>query len=63
MESYAESGNIDAINRLGYMYFRGLSLKKDLNTARSWYEKGAELGDTNSLKKIKEIDSQIFKSI
>ena len=63
MESYAESGNIDAINRLGYMYFRGLSLKKDLNTARSWYEKGAELGDPNSLKKIKEIDSQIFKSI
>ena len=39
--------------RLGLFYLRGLSIKKDLKMARLWFEKGAELGDKDSLAQLR----------
>ena len=57
MKNYAESGNIEAINRLGNMYAKGLSVEKNIDVAICWYKKGADLGDGNCLKRLKEIAS------
>ena len=58
MEKYAESGSMDAISRIGNMYVKGMSVDKSTEKALYWYKKGADLGDWNCSRKVKEILSQ-----
>ena len=59
LKNYAESGSIDAINRLGNMYLRGLSVEKSREDSIFWYEKGAKLGDWNCRRMVNEITSNL----
>jgi TPR repeat protein len=45
----AESGNVDAMNRLGYLYAEGLGVPQDYEKARLWYEKAALKGNLSSM--------------
>lgn len=45
MESRAENNNIDAIKRIGNIYYDGMGVPKDYSVALRWYEKAAKLGD------------------
>ena len=44
----ATNGNLAAQNRLGLLYFNGVSVTKDPDLAFSWFKKAADAGDTNS---------------
>ena len=43
-KSLAERGSVESQVFLGWMYQNGLGVRKDSNTAYSWYEKAAKLG-------------------
>ena len=58
LENHAESGNADAIKRIGNMYLKGLSVEKNIEVASKWYKKGAELGDASCKKIYDEINSK-----
>ena len=45
LENYANSGNVEAIRRLGNFYYDGVGVPKDDSVAIGWYRKGASLGD------------------
>lgn len=45
LKMVAETGNQDAINRLGNMYYDGFCVSVDLVKALYWYEKGAKYGN------------------
>ncbi len=55
LKNYAESGNVEAINRLGDMYCKGEFVEKDLGLASYWFRKGFELGDYNCKRKLDEV--------
>ena len=59
MKNYAESGSIDAMRRLGNMYYRGFSVNKNLEASLLWYKKGASFGDKDCERKVKEISSSL----
>ncbi|XMB86682.1 tetratricopeptide repeat protein [Mycoplasmatota bacterium WC44] len=42
--------NLDAMNRIGYMYQKGIHLEKDINLAIEWYSKAADQGNLTSAK-------------
>jgi len=46
MESRAEKNNIDAIKRMGNIYYDGMGVSRDYFAALRWYEKAAKLGDS-----------------
>ena len=41
----AEIGNIDAMNNLGMLYYRGYGVKQDYTQALKWFRKGASYGN------------------
>ena len=45
LETIAESGNLDAISKMGNMYYDGLCVEMDMKRALYWYEKGAKHGN------------------
>lgn len=45
----AEDGNIDAIELCGASYWQGQGVTKDRETARIWFQKGANLGNARSM--------------
>ncbi len=45
LEKIAESGNIDAILKLGNMYRDGVRVQSDSKKALYWYNKGAKMGN------------------
>ena len=55
MAMQANSGNIDAINRMGNFYYDGVGVKKDYAVAMSWYEKAANLGNSWSKMRLGEM--------
>ena len=57
LKNYAESGNLDAINRLGNMYYYGKTVEKNTNLALYWYKKGAKMGDWNCKKMVEKMES------
>ena len=44
LSNLAESGNIDAICRMGNLYYDGVGVSKDYAEALKWYQKSATLG-------------------
>ena len=55
MKRIAESGNADAIRRMGNFYFDGVGVKKDFTTALKWYEKAARMGDSWCRNRLAEM--------
>ena len=45
MKNMAEGGNLDALRRVGNLYYDGVGVKRDYAEALKWYEKCANLGD------------------
>ena len=54
LQNHAQSGNIDAINKIANMYYDGDCVGVDHEMAMYWFKKGAELGDRNCKKRIAE---------
>lgn len=46
LEQIARSGNQEAINKLGNMYYDGMVVAKDLKKSLYWYEMGAKCGSS-----------------
>lgn len=42
----AENNNVDAIRRIGNLYYDGIGVKKDYEVAIKWYTKASNLGDS-----------------
>ncbi len=55
LKSNAESGNLDAMRRLGNLYYDGVSVPRDPSKALEWYEKCAAVGDGWSMVRCGEI--------
>lgn len=53
----ADLGNAVGQYNLGILYEKGLGVAKDDNQAHSWYQKAADQGDTDAIKKLKATDS------
>ena len=51
----AEKGNVDAINCLGYMYYKGEGVPLNYEKAREYYEEAAEKGDPNAFYNLANI--------
>ena len=54
----AESNNIDALKRLGNIYYEGAIVKKDISAAISCYMRASDLGDVWCKLRLGEIYSQ-----
>jgi tetratricopeptide (TPR) repeat protein len=48
----ASLGNGVAMNRIGYMYEKGIGVPQDYQTALEWYRKGAEAGDGGAMANV-----------
>ena len=48
LTNLANKGNAGAQNKLGYIYFSGKGIQKDLNKAFYWYKKSAKQGDAEA---------------
>ena len=48
----AEDGDCNAMNFLGIFYNQGTGVRKDVNQARRWYRKSAELGEVRGLTNL-----------
>lgn len=55
MSSIADSGNVDALKRMGNIYYDGFGSKRNYSDAFKWYEKAARLGDQWSKQKVAEM--------
>ncbi len=55
LESIANTGNIDAMKRMGSIYFDGFGVKRNYAEAFEWYRKAAKLGDSSSKQKVAEM--------
>ncbi len=44
----AQNGDLDAMNYLGIHYYLGLGVRRDLASAKSWFEQAAKLGHPNA---------------
>jgi hypothetical protein len=55
LKNYAKTGSVDAMNRLGNMYYEGMSVKKSLDSALEWYGLGTIVGDYNCTMRYNEI--------
>lgn len=53
----AEDGDCNAMNFLGIFYNQGTGVRKDVNQARRWYRKSAELGEVRGLTNLAVISS------
>lgn len=51
----AKLGHIHSIRTLGNAYQDGYGVHKDLTQARYWFEKGSELGDDYSKKRLEKL--------
>ena len=49
VKSEAESGDVDAMYKLGLMYYNGHRVSQDFAEAKSWYEKAVEYGNGYAL--------------
>lgn len=45
----AEAGKSEAMNSIGFCYYRGYGVQKDSKSAVHWFQKGAEAGDINAM--------------
>ena len=55
LESYANGTNLDAIKRLGNIYYNGNGVEKDYDKALKWYILASKLGDSWCKKRIDEM--------
>jgi hypothetical protein len=51
----AENGYIKAQNILGFLYYWGLSVDRDVEKAFEWYKKAAEQGDKEAIETLNKI--------
>lgn len=58
----ARQGNVAAMNHTGFMYERGLGVKKDTATAQRWYRKAARRGNDWATKRLEEITARNARS-
>ena len=47
--------DVDALYLTGLCYQEGMGVEADLDEARDWYERAAELGDKRSKKALKKL--------
>lgn len=61
--SAAEEGNATAINNLGWLYHRGLGVEADLEKAKEYYLRAADVGHTRAMVNLGNIgeESKDFK--
>ena len=52
------AGDPKACLRLGTMYEKGEGVTADLKQAAFWYQKGADLGDTESAAVLKRLNAK-----
>ncbi len=55
LSSIADSGNVDALKRMGNIYYDGFGSKRSYSDAFGWYEKAARLGDQWSKQRVAEM--------
>ena len=55
LKTIAYSGNLDAIKRVGNLYYDGVGVSKDYSEAFFWYEKASLLGDTWAKNRLGEM--------
>lgn len=48
----AKQGNSDAEYAVGYLYYNGLGVDKDLKLAGSWFQKSADQGNAKATKAL-----------
>ena len=51
-EKAAEMGYVEAMSKLGQMYYDGIGIGKDVSVAFGWFSKAAEKGDRNAMSQI-----------
>ena len=56
----AEQGNIDSQYQLGFCYFNGLGVSKDLNESFFWYSLASENGDAAAKEELKKREFKGF---
>lgn len=45
----AETGNAEAMNGIGFCYYRGFGVPKNYESAVYWFQKGADAGEVNAM--------------
>ena len=56
-------GNRDAQYALGYMYFYGKGVRRDVNLARAWFLKAAAAGHEKAIQALQMIDHPIWTKV
>ena len=51
----AKNGNVEAISKMGDLYFYGKGVKKDFNYAQLYYERAAKMGNARAKQMLQEI--------
>ena len=52
LESEAAEGNVEAMFRLGSIYFSGVGVPRDPGHAKEWFEKAAAEGNTAAMRNL-----------
>lgn len=56
----AKEGNPDALNMLGQIYERGLSVSPDIEKAKQYYDRGAAKGHIPSVNSLRALNNKAF---
>ena len=51
-----KQGHSEGANNIGQLYENGYGVEKDINTAKSWYQKASELGNSEAAASIKRLN-------
>jgi TPR repeat protein len=60
LQNRADAGDVHAIYELGLMYELGCGVELDWKQARSWYRKGADMGDANSMAAVGDLTYRTY---
>ena len=58
----ADQNNTSAMRHLGLLYEQGYGVKIDYEKAKEWYQKAADLGDTNAQTDLQRIVRELAKN-
>jgi TPR repeat protein len=58
-ERSANLGDKDAMLSVGWLYYKGEDVTKDLEKAKNWFQKAADLGDQEALQMAQFIEEMI----
>jgi len=59
LEKSAKQGNLDALNRLGYMFLHGVRVPQDDKKAMKWFKLAAEQGDAQAQTQVQLLQKKI----